>query len=238
MSLSILAVITDNPEIGRACLQDLSKHPEFTVQIIDSIEAFRNWVAGKAITGIIVDLRTLLRSSQEEKNFINELGQAIPVAKVRLLPQAPMIAGSVDAESLSGEAFFNYLIRTLKDSEWQRRVREFPRRTKILNIRAYHEYWGKEPLLTNTVDLSEGGAFIICTKPPLLDTLVEVEIFELPEVGRLKARIRWILEWGKTTSRYPGLGLQFVGLTEKQRDQLHGMVGLIAQKIDLDDFMS
>jgi uncharacterized protein (TIGR02266 family) len=80
---------------------------------------------------------------------------------------------------------------------------------------------GPGHLFFDTQDLSVGGAFLRADL--LLEPGEELEVeFELPGVSRAfhaRARVAWVRR-GESDRSAPGMGIEFLGLTQEDRDAL------------------
>ncbi|MBI3556244.1 MAG: PilZ domain-containing protein, partial [Deltaproteobacteria bacterium] len=167
--------------------------------------------------------------------LINDLTDSLPVAKMRLDPQTAQIMASVETEALVGAQLFTYVAERLKSQKLQRQIRRFPRKKTLFNLRVRHEFFGKEDFLTNTVDMSQDGMFVIAGVSPPQGTQLRIQVQELGGEAWIEAVVRWCVPWGRSTSHYPGFGVQFKSIDPAQERKLLQLIGLVASEMPTPD---
>lgn len=208
-----IALISTDAEITRVALSALRKHTEYQLITVETVTDYKIWARTNHAHGVMIDMKTLLRGDHDERFYINELSKFLPVAKVRCVPGKDMLTGSFEWEGSSSdeageEDFLVDFVGTMKQFEDSLLRRDSVRKPVILNLCIHHVTF-PAPLLTNTVNVSMGGLFFICTLPLPKDRWVQVEFADFRELPLLRAEIRWHLEWGKTRNHYAGFGVKF-----------------------------
>lgn len=91
-------------------------------------------------------------------------------------------------------------------------------------------------LFAYITDMSAMGIFIQTTTPKPPGTLLNLR-FRIPDGKRLDVdgRVIWVNQPHGKDSINPGMGVQFVGLTALQRDQILGLVRTFAYLSDDDE---
>jgi type IV pilus assembly protein PilZ len=91
-------------------------------------------------------------------------------------------------------------------------------------------------LFAYITDMSAMGIFIQTTAPKPAGTLLNLR-FRVPDGKRLDVdgRVIWVNHPHGKDSINPGMGVQFVGLTAAQRDQILGLVRTFAYLSDDDE---
>jgi len=216
------ALITTDTELAKVTLDAVHRFTDYQIITVTTITEYKLWARDNHSHGVMIDMKTLLRGDHDERFFLNELSKFLPVAKIRLVPGKPELTGSYEWEGTNENSDGDFLlgfVRTMKKYEESLLRRESVRKPVVLNIRVHHPAW-PTPLKTNTVNVSMGGLFFISALENPKDKWVEVEFADFPQLPRLKAEIRWHLEWGKTRHHYPGFGVQFEAPSEHHRTVL------------------
>ena len=217
--MSHIALITTDVELTNIASNAVQRETDYELVQVPTINDYKTWARDNHSHGVMIDMKTLLRGSDDERFFLNELSKFLPVAKIRQVPGKDEITGSYEWEgssSVTDEDFMGGFVKTMKRFEESLLRRDSVRKQVILNVRVYHPDW-KTAVRSNTVNVSLGGLFFISSKKNPKDRWVEVELTDWPKLTRLRAEIRWHLPWGRTRKHYPGFGVRFEPLTEMQR---------------------
>ncbi|MBI3543002.1 MAG: PilZ domain-containing protein [Deltaproteobacteria bacterium] len=238
-----IVTISDNAELGEICRSGFRRDSMLTVHQVASISDFRAWAPGNAICAILIDMKTLMRSGSEERKLIHDLSESMPVVRMRFDASSREVAGTIEADALAGDQLFGYVSERVRTQRRAREIRRFPRRKTILNVSIQHEAFGPEPFRTTTGDASEGGMFIITSTALPAGAILKLFVRELSSDGKsdpapITARVQWCIEWGKSTTHHPGLGLQFLEIPEEQRMKLVDRVGLRSADLSLDSMLA
>ncbi len=235
MEKQTVIIISANTSLREACQHAFQGFHDLQIETMTDIAHFRAWAPGKSVSAILIELKTLISSSPEERVLINDLTDSLPVAKMRLDPQTEQIMASVDTEALIGPELFNYIVERLKSQRLQRQIRRFPRKKTLFNVRIRHEFFGGEDFLSSTVDISQDGMFVIAGNSPPLGSQVQIQVQELGGEEWIQAGVRWTVPWGRSTSHFPGFGVQFLQVHPKQERKLLQLIGLVASDMPTPD---
>lgn len=214
--MKAVALVTESIHVEAQCRESIRPFSDLRLRRANSLEQAKRWIEDYSIHGLLVDLKTFLRATAIEREFVNRLVEYIPVGKVRLSPGNDQLTATFGEDNLAGAAVFLELAERVRKMPTTRVMRTHVRQPEILNARAYHPLWGDKALLTNTVDVSRGGVFLLAALAPVLDSLISLEFLELPSEERWKGRVRWVLPWGRSAHHFPGLGLEFIDLSPSQ----------------------
>jgi len=181
----------------------------FNVRIIDieKEEHFQVFFESVKINGILIDIPTYIKSSEETKNFISNLNSIYPSARIRYNKAISgvelFISGEMHAvplqEFLNRCCFFP-----------ARKIRRYKRIPCNLNVRIAFEHEGKPvEILCSSADISEDGMFVIILTENLpLGANVKIQVFELGKDGFLHGIVMRSLEWGEKMFHAPGYGIR------------------------------
>ena len=228
-------IISTNATLRGACQRAFQDFPELNIEAMPDVAQFRAWAPGKSVSAILIDLKTLISSNSDDRVLINDLSDSLPVAKMRLDPETAQIMASVEAEALVGPALFSYLAERLKSLKLQRQIRRFPRKKTLFNVQVRHEFFGAAAFLSSTVDVSQDGMFVISGLSPPLGTNLLIQVKELGGDEWIEAVVRWSVPWGRSSSHYPGFGVQFVAIAPAQERNLLQLIGLLASDLPTPD---
>ncbi len=219
-----LVLIVADPAERRSYARHFTDRPGVELEEYASIRQFRDQCMGKAYSGVMVDIRTLIQARADEKEFFSVLTEAFPVMRMRRGPGAGMLTGLVEGEDLGhfkGEALVEAFV-TLCDKQPPRGVRNQRRKQIILNAMLSlqdpptEDSWFRVSLW----DFSQGGCFVVTVEDRRKGDLVWLIIRELENHTPIGCRVQWCLPWGADNRHLPGLGLSFQSIAEDQRLEL------------------
>ena len=127
----MIVSISDNPQVGEVCRDGFRADKQLSFHHVASIADFRAWAPGNAISALLVDMKTLVRSANEERRLIHDLAESLPVARVRFDAARREVVGTVDSSALEGEQLFGFISERVRTQRRARLIRRFPRRKTI-----------------------------------------------------------------------------------------------------------
>lgn len=178
--------------------------------------------------GILLDLRTKIHASGEEKMLVHYELQQYPVLTLRwdhthklctstLGNRAYSVEDFISIECAHGEArslrgmtrltaHFNLIVEQLPEGDHRAldlNSNESGEHSRLSEVTGTHA----SLVHTATLNVSMGGCFIFMANPPELGTKVRLYFQELS--SPLIADVRWVRGWGEARE-CPGIGVQFV----------------------------
>jgi len=182
--------------------------------------------------GMIVDLRTMMKSSPEEKDFLHELLDSFPAMRISLSSDRKIVKGNVTDKNLQGKELFDYFMKDLCRHFNARGIRLQKRKGLFLNVHLDLSKNGNQPqtelsknaIRANTVDVSELGGFILGVLDVEFGDKVKLVINELQDRSPIEGIVKWHLPWGQSARHLPGCGVRFIRLTADQKNELSALL--------------
>ncbi len=187
---------------------------EYAINLImvDSISALMDMLVRIPCSGIILDVKCLMRTNEHHKGLLYEFIDAFPTLRVNSAPDGNSFVPLGDSD-----AFVTKTCAAFKP----RSVRKNRRMHVALPLLLSRE---QDPEMRNAVktcsiDLSEKGMFIFSTDEWRIDESAWIQLIDVRDSTPIRARVRWVLPWG-TGLRFPGIGIIFDAITPEQHDEL------------------
>lgn len=201
----IIGVICNNESICQMISTALEKQGASTYHY----RTFKELIENRSVArfhGFVVEMKTILKSSAEEKSIFNDLDSYFPLMRINTANgkiSATMSHGSFEGE----EAFVKFVDLECKPAP-AKGLRLHPRQKSFVPV-----YWTAAEVPESnwrkgtTYNLSKNGMFLIDNEVQLeIGTTIKVRI-PLRE-SPVESKIRWQLSWGKTSQHPPGYGLE------------------------------
>ena len=178
------------------------------------------------LNGIMVDMPTYLRSSDEEKRLLTDLVGIFPALRLKCHEPTAEIRTLSFGTAYPGTISPALFIRDYCTPFGQRRVRTSER--SKLNLPALlkstlpvEETTGTRSV---TANLSQEGCFLIGFEPWNIGERGWLVIPALTDSAPIPVEVCWIRAW-EGHRLLPGMGIRFMELTESQKVELSGMCG-------------
>ena len=223
MNKRTVFVITENNDFWKKIDEHFRPFKHVLCKRSTSVSEFKTVLSETPFSGVIVDLKVLLKTTPNEKEFFNQLENSFSVGRVSVSRTEDIVSGFVKGKSFKGHLFFEYYYHLLQFHTQDRFVRFEFRQKAILNLRI--SFMSQlNPLLTNSLNISMGGMFVICPQPPPVGTELSIQIHDIPEMGNLSACVKWSIPWGVSRTHISGFGVEFQKpLNDQQIDLLKTM---------------
>lgn len=197
----------------------LSGYKGTNVEEYSTIHQFKKCCPGRKYSGIVVDIRTLIRSTMQEREFFSLLWDGFPVLHISQSTGSNelncLLEGQESVE-LKGKELLDHFIEVKCRKVVPRQVRVHTRKKVFLNTFLYLTKDDKNPLKTNLWDISEGGSFVISTKMKPEGEQVWLKFADFNDKTPICGIVRWHRPWGKNFKQLPGFGIEFEKLSAKQ----------------------
>jgi hypothetical protein len=196
------------------------RKPEIEVDAVSSLSELYKRLQEKGYNGILLDVKTKVRASGEEKERIHGLLETFPVLQLNLDRETGELRSLSAGRSGEGATLEDFLDKQCGSFQ-ARSVRSSVRRDVNLNVLLSD--WTcpseKSPVRSITLNISKGGCFIYSTKEWDLKKPLSFTMVELAAPGPITGEVRWQIPWGKSM-RIPGIGVRFVSIHEAQHKLL------------------
>lgn len=192
-----------------------------TLVCVESLMGFFSHSLYCSLSGIMVDMPTYLRSSEEERSLMTELVGLFPALRlkchepsgeVRTLPFGTAYSGNL---TLSG-----FLTQYCKPFT-KRKIRTSER--SLQNLSAFYNTENSRDvssgIKTVTASLSCVGCFLVSFEPQIVGASGWLTILDIKDTTPIPVEICSIRVWGESRT-LPGMGVRFTGLTRIQKDEL------------------
>lgn len=202
----------DSPDVRLVCVQTL-------------MEFFRRNVYCP-LNGILVDMPTYMRSSEDEKRLMTELVVLFPALRlkcnestgeIRTLPFGTVYPGNTAPAVFVQKYCTTAVPRKIRTSE--RHKMNLPALLStslpVGNI---------SDTKTVTADISRGGCFIVVFNPWSVGDRGWLTVPELKDKTPIQVEVCSVLPWGESRSM-PGMGVKFMDLTVSQNAELISLCG-------------
>jgi hypothetical protein len=182
----------------------------------------------KMYSGILVDLKTMIKTSDSKKQLLDKLSIRLPIIRLRINPSTNSVVGLFPGQDVPGDDALRFFIekcRELKPS----RIRIDQRTNKVLNVVIFqdNEFDEEKGIRANIIDISFRGCFINTLNPFNSNERIWIRIKELKDTSPIQCEIRWAQHWGEE-DRLPGFGALFTQIKDEQLKDLHQYVSVLS----------
>jgi PilZ domain len=172
------------------------------------------------LSGIMVDMPTYMRFTEDEKRVLGELVEIFPAMRIKCNEQTGEIRTLPFSTRMPGVMSLVEFAASCCEQFTPRRVRLDERSSKQWNILLKRDHGQESPATkTASLNISMGGCFVVCFEPWNVGDTGWLTVKEVEGLGEIKFTVCWVRQWGEK-SHLPGMGLGFAGLTESQREIL------------------
>lgn len=222
-----LAVIALEESDRRFYHEMLAERSNVASDIYPTLDYFKNRCNEKEYSGIIVDNRTLIRSSMDDREFFSLLCEGFPVMRISVNPDRVSVSCLIEGKQLvekKGKILLDYFLGTECKKSEAHRVRLDNRRNIFLNA-VVHASESGEPLKTNLWDISAHGCFVLTTNSrKKKGEKILLSINDLQDKTPVVGEIMWGQFWGTDFSKLPGYGLSFTEISADQMEEIESMI--------------
>jgi hypothetical protein len=173
------------------------------------------------LSGIMVDMPTYLRSSEEERSLLSELVALFPSLRlkchepsgeVRTLPFGTGCSGNLTLSGFLTQYCKPFTKRKIRTSE-----RSLQNLSALCNIESTAAV--SASVKTVTTSLSCVGCFLVGFDPQTVGASGWLTILDIKDTTPIPVEVCSIRVWGESRT-LPGIGVRFTGLTKIQKDEL------------------
>lgn len=209
-------------------LKLLKRYRQISLQTYSTLFHFRRESGGGLFSGFVVDIRTLIESPMEDKEFYASLCKGFPVLQIDYSSDHRDVNCLLEGDpsvSLKGKDLLDHYIRIICRKMTPRGVRLHTRQKVFFNAEVYSAP-DAVPVPANLWDISDGGCFIVDSrnknKP---GDRVWLSIRGLSDDRLIPGEIRWTKPWGTSIEKLPGFGVSFLEVSESLQDGLKRIDG-------------
>ena len=213
MNIKIVLVAQE----GNAQRAYLAELESMGVQV-DEISSFREihkLMSENSYNGVIVDFRTKMKVTGNEKELALDILEQFPFAQVNFEEETGII------NLLCYDQTNNRTLKEFVDIKCgsfnARPIRLFARKDNHFNIKLSNvsDFSEKELYRTVTINVSQGGCFIYSIDNWEIRTNVFIVIKELYDKRPILCEVRRKVAWGESM-QIPGIGIKFIDISRNQ----------------------
>lgn len=199
---------TENEDIGRR----LEAEYQAPIICVSTVPELLDRLRSSEHSGIILDVRKMVRTKTHEKQVLMEFIESFPVLRVNYLPETDELRGLGSMESFFKTVKEDFMPRTIR-----RNVRvtlHFP----VLLSRLLDRNM-EQAEKTYTLNVSDSGLFIFTVADWQEERWGWVVLPHLEDETPILVRKAWSRPWGKKA--LSGIGVLFARMKKSQRDNLY-----------------
>ncbi|OGT96441.1 MAG: hypothetical protein A2X80_13270 [Geobacteraceae bacterium GWB2_52_12] len=201
--------------------QEQLSAPGVSLVCVQAPMSFYRHKVYRPLNGIMVDMPTYMRCSEEEKRLLTEMVGLFPALRlkchevsgeIRMLPFGkvyPVTATAADFIQSHCSSFEQRKVRTCE------RVQH--NLSAILSTSLPVE--SRAGVRSVTANISRRGCFLVNFQPWLIGEFGWLVFPDLKDTTPIQIRVCTSIQWGESRS-LPGIGVEFVELTDSQRDEI------------------
>ena len=218
MSSKVLLVCKES-EAKQAYLREL----EATAAEVDAVASFGEVLkdmTDTAYQGVVIDLITSIKASQEKKGLLHEILELFPVLQVRWDGDSRSIR-TISSGKASGASSLAEFITVQCEPFTPRTIRNTDRKPLNFNVLIHREELTQRglPERTVTINVSKRGCFLFSAEDWMDGGNVWLTVSELEDKTPIVGVVRWSIKWGRAMTT-PGIGVAFESITPRQTDEL------------------
>lgn len=221
MDIQILIAARDpaTGEVFRVTVEDLGAH----CTVVGSLTDLYHEMSRRPYHGLLLDMPVTVRATEAEKALVHDLLGRVPVLRVLWDVKHREVRSMLyDSNRPLPLADF---IREYCHPEAPVTVRRELRLPLHLNVLVAPdpERLSKSPERSVTLNVSEGGCFILSSRDWSSCDTLWIEPTDLSDPSPVELEICWRIPWGLSL-RLPGVGGRFTTISEAQKEQILGML--------------
>jgi hypothetical protein len=222
-----IILVAENNESRSLYESYLRTYPGISYQCYSSVKEFTASVSkDNCYCGFIIDLRTIMKESPEDRTLLHELIERFPAIQISRIGDKKHVKGAISDKNLHDRELFDYFVKDFCNHFIPRGIRTQKRRSVFLNV--YLDFSstknknapkGKR-FRTNTLDVTGEGAFISGAIDVKKGDKLHLVINELNDQIPIECTVIWIQPWGETILHPTGFGVIFTGIKPEQKEEL------------------
>lgn len=214
----VIVIIANDEDSLKLYRSQLDNYKNMTFHYYRSAGEFLNEVSkNNHYRGFIIDLRTMMKASPDEKELMHQLIDNFPAIRISHSLDRRVVKGNIRGRHLQNKELFDYFIDDLCRHFIPRGIRTQKRKDMFFNVALEI---GDSQELSNTVNLSKDGAFILCNKELKKGDTFVLKIKELTDQEPIQCTVKWVLPWGESAQHLPGVGAYFSRMKPNQKEEL------------------
>jgi len=214
-----VALVCQEGEAQRAYIT-AAQSLEVQVDPVSSFTELRKLLCENSYNGVMVDLRTKVKASLNDKELLKDVLEQFPMAQLKF----EEATGAVRSLNV-GQARDSETVAAFIDKECRpfapRQIRASIRRDIHFNALILKNGITSEAggIQTVTMNVSQGGCFLYSTEHWEIGGKVSIILKGLDDQRPITGEVRWQIPWGKAM-QVPGIGVKFEDISTGQIAEL------------------
>jgi hypothetical protein len=222
-----IILIAENYESRSLYESYLRNYPGISYQGYSSVKRFTTSVSKSSnYCGFIIDVGTIMKESPEDRAMLHGLIEYFPAIHISRIRDKKHVKGEISDKNLHDKELFDYFVNDLCFHFIPRGIRTQKRQSIFLNV--YLDFSSiqrnnapqEKRFRTNTLDVTDEGAFIAGAIDVEKGDKFHLVINELKDHSPIECTVMWVHPWGETILRPPGFGVIFTGIKPQQKEEL------------------
>lgn len=215
MDLKILFAVQD-ASIKEKYVAAMTENESITCHFVTSLKEMTETLQTTPYNGIIIDLSTKTKATNDEKEMVTNIIEQYPTAHAFLDKKTKEVKIINDEQHPFNTAFDLFIQKECMLFP-PRKIRMHARKDLNYNILLCHGPKFNEADAEKTISLnvSKGGCFLFSSTLWLPKDEATLVIKDFQDKTPIYAQVVWSVPWGKTIT-VPGVGLQFFNITKNQ----------------------
>ena len=224
MNVKVILVCQEEGKAKQAYLNAI-KSFGVKVDTAPSLMELHKMLIENTYNGVMVDFRTRVKASNEEKDLVHDIFEQFPVAQLNFEEKTGEIRSFHYSRTSKGETLESFIKEECR-SFIARPIRSTIRKKIHFNVLISNtgDFTEKEIDRTVTMNVSKGGCFIYSVDDLQSDDRLMMVFKELEEQTPILGEVRWRALWGEGM-QIPGIGVKFENLSEGQLARICEEIG-------------
>ena len=226
-----IILIVENKESRSLYESYMRTYPDISFHSYSSVKDFTSQVEKDSFySGFVIDLRTIMKESPEDRALLHELIEHFPAIRISRVGRKKHIKGAISGKNFNDRELFDYFVKDLCIHFIPRGIRTKKRRIIFLNVSidfsssSTKNVFNEKLFKTNTIDVSDEGAFISGSMGVKKEDNVHLVIRELTDQSPIECTVIWVQPWGETIKHPAGFGVLFTGINPQQKEELAALL--------------
>ncbi|WP_161781637.1 PilZ domain-containing protein [Desulfohalovibrio reitneri] len=186
---------------------------------VEDLGEMRGLLAETPVSGLLVDVPTLVKAPPGEKRLLHYLLEHFPVLRLRFDDTEQTIHGLFHGRVGPGTDILRDFLALEADAFAPRTLRAAGRDDVHFNVLVSRSPDMDNPVRAVTTNVSPGGCFISTCDDCLQVERLWLRVSELSDGTPIEVSVRWRQPWG-VRQAIPGIGVAFVNMTSAQAEEL------------------